>query len=73
MIQALLIALLELPALKVAEHEGDFTARLALMEQTKAMPWAVVWDEYCTRQNVPVGLKWLGEVKQYETSVLSQR
>ena len=73
MIQALLIALLELPALKVAEQEGDFTARLALMEQSKAMPWSAVWDEYCTRQNVPVGLKWLGEVKQYETSVLSQR
>ena len=33
MIQALLIALLELPAIQVAEREGDFTARIALMER----------------------------------------
>ena len=73
MIQALLIALLEPPALKAAEADGDLTARLAIMEQLKALPWPAVWDRYCETRNVPVGLAWLDEVRQYEKDVLSKR
>ena len=29
---------------------------------------ARVWDEYCRRQNVPVGARWLEDVKSYESS-----
>ncbi|MFZ4682102.1 MAG: L-rhamnose isomerase, partial [Terrimicrobiaceae bacterium] len=52
---------------------GDHTARLALMEESKTLPFAAVWDEHCRRQNVPVGAKWLDEVKSYESAVLSKR
>jgi L-rhamnose isomerase len=32
-----------------------------------------VWDEYCRRQNAPVGRTWLDEVRAYERIVLSKR
>jgi len=72
-LKALLIALLEPPALRQAEISGDLTTRLALMEDLKSMPWGAVWDAYCESQNVPAGTLWLNEVKQYETAVLSKR
>lgn len=73
-LKALLIALLE-PTVKLRalEAAGDFTSRLALLEESKALPWGLVWDEYCRRQNVPVGGAWLNQVKTYESSVLSTR
>jgi len=74
MLKALLAALLEPTAtLRDAEARGDFTTRLALQEEQKTMPLGPVWDEYCRRQNVPVGHTWLAEVKQYEKDVLSNR
>ena len=74
MLKALLAALLEPTAtLRDAEARGDFTTRLVLQEEQKTMPLGPVWDEYCRRQNVPVGHAWLAEVKQYEKDVLSNR
>jgi L-rhamnose isomerase len=74
MLKALLVAMLEpIDELKKAELQMDFTKRLALFEELKSLPWAAVWDYYCHTQNVPVGLAWLDEVKQYESSVLSKR
>jgi len=74
MLKALLAAMLEPSAtLREAEAKGDFTTRLALLEEQKTMPLGPVWDEYCRRQNVPVGQAWLAEVKQYEKDVLSKR
>lgn len=73
-IKALLLALLEPSAqLRAAEQAGDNTARLALMEEAKTLPFGAVWDEYCRRNNVPVGAAWLDEVRAYEKSVLSKR
>jgi L-rhamnose isomerase len=72
-LKALLIALLEPAALREAEKSGDFTARLALMEETRSLPWGAVWDAYCESQGVPVGRAWLDEVNRYENSVLSRR
>jgi L-rhamnose isomerase len=43
------------------------------MEETKTLPFAAVWDYHCLRQNAPVGMDWLAEVKTYEAGVLSQR
>jgi len=52
--KALLIALLEpYPALQKAEWEFDFTKRLLMAEELKAMPWAAVWREYCERSEKP--------------------
>jgi L-rhamnose isomerase len=74
MIKALLIALLEPTGkLKDAERKMDFTERLALFEEQKSLPWAAVWDAYCVRQGVPVGMAWFDEVRQYEKAVLSTR
>jgi len=72
-LKALLLALLEPAALRQAEAAGDFTSRLALLEETKSLPWGAVWDAYCESQNVPAGSAWLTEVKNYETAVLSKR
>lgn len=74
MVKALLVALLE-PADRIrrAEQAGDFTARLAMIEETKTLPFAAVWDYYCLKQDVPVGLAWMKEVKQHESAVLSRR
>ena len=74
MIRALLIALLEPTAkLRAAELENDFTTRLALQEEIKTLPFGAVWDYYCETQNVPVGERWLTEVKRYEKEVLVNR
>ena len=73
-IKALLLALLEPTArLRAAEIAGDFTARLALLEELKSMPFGAVWDEHCRRANVPIGTAWLDEVRGYEKTVLSKR
>ena len=74
MIKALLIALLE-PTAKLRELEatGDFTSRLAMLEEIKTLPAGAVWDEYCRRMDVPVGPAWLNEVKNYEKDVLAKR
>ena len=47
--------------------------RLALMEESKSMPFAAVWDFYCLQHGAPVGEQWLAEVKKYEQDVLSKR
>jgi L-rhamnose isomerase len=74
MIKALLLALLEpIAALRKAEQNGDYTSRLALLEEAKTMPVGAVWDHYCLSKGVPVGAAWLEAVKQYEMNVLSNR
>ncbi len=74
MIKALLIALLE-PAEKLREIEldGDYTVRLAMLEELKTMPFGAVWDYYCTKQDVPPGPDWLKEVRDYEAKVTNLR
>jgi L-rhamnose isomerase len=59
--------------LKKLELAGDYTSRLALMEESKSMPFAAVWDYYCLQQGAPIGEQWLAEVKKYEQTVLSKR
>jgi len=74
MIKALLIALLEpTHRLRRAEAEGDFTLRLAMLEELKTMPFGAVWDYYCEKQNVPPGLDWIKNVRDYETKVTNSR
>jgi L-rhamnose isomerase len=73
MLRALLLALLELPGIKSAEAAGDNTARLALQEEAKALPFGAVWDYFCEAQGVPVGETWLAEVKRYERAILLNR
>ncbi len=73
-IKALLAALLEPTAmLQDFEDDGDFTSRLAIMEEIKTLPFGAVWDYYCLRGDVPVGPVWLDVVKNYEADVTSER
>lgn len=74
MIKALLNALL-MPneKLKQLQESGNFTERLALMEEFKTYPFGAVWDYYCETMNVPVRETWLENVKAYEQDVLAQR
>lgn len=72
--QAILSGLLDPTAqLKAAEKSGRGHERLALMEQSRALPWGAVWDELCLRSGVPAGADWLKEVAAYESDVLAQR
>jgi L-rhamnose isomerase len=72
--KALLMGLLRpLGKLREAENAGDYTSRLALMEDSKSLPWGAVWEEYCRRNNKPTDGEWLGTVKEYEASVLAKR
>jgi L-rhamnose isomerase len=74
MIKALLAALLEpIDKLRNLEASGDFTSRLAMLEEQKTRPLGAVWDYYCQRSEMPVGSGWLAKVKEYESKVLSAR
>lgn len=73
MLRALLIALLEPPAIRQAEEAEDYTARLALQEEAKALPFGAIWDAYCERKSVPIGEVWLEEIREYERRILSGR
>lgn len=74
MIKALLMALVApIEKLKAFELAGDYTSRLALMEDMKVLPAGAVWDYYCAKQGVPSGIGWLDEVKRYEADVLAKR
>lgn len=73
-LKALLMALLEpVDQLRQIEVEGDYTARLALLEELKGLPFGAVWDYYCQQGSVPVGFDFMREIKAYEKDVLSKR
>ncbi|MFN2182484.1 MAG: L-rhamnose isomerase [Anaerolineae bacterium] len=73
-LRALMLALLEpIEQMRQLEMSGDYTARLALLEELKSLPFGAVWDYYCLQQNVPVGLGYLAEIRTYENQVLARR
>jgi len=74
MIKALLIALLEpTEKLRRMEANGDYTSRLAMLEELKTLPFGAVWDYYCRKSDVPIGDAYMKEVKDYEAAVTSKR
>ena len=74
LLKALLIALLEpIDKLREFEANGDLSARLAWLEEMKSFPAGAVWDYHCLSRGVPVGPRWLDEVRRYEGEVLSKR
>ncbi len=73
LLRALLVALLEPPAIRAAELAGDNTTRLALQEESRALPFGAVWEFYCESRGVPASQSWLAEVKRHETAVLARR
>ena len=73
-LRALLMAMLEpIERMRDFEQSGDFTSRLALLEELKGMPFGAVWDYYCMQKGVPVGIAFMDAIKDYEQKVLSLR
>ena len=72
--KCMLRALLEpLATLRGYEAEDKGFERLALLEEEKALPWQAVYDEFCLRNDVPVGQDFIADVEQYEKDVTSKR
>ena len=73
-LRALLLALLEpIEHLRLLEIDGDYTQRMALLEELKSMPSGAVWDFYCLQNGVPVGMAFMDAIHAYEKSVLAHR
>ncbi len=73
-LKCLLAALLEPTAqLRELEAAGDHTGRLALLEESKTLPFGAVWSEHCRRQGVPADRAWMPVVRTYERDVLARR
>jgi hypothetical protein len=65
-LRALLLALLEpIDEMRALELAGDYTGRLALLEELKGMPFGAAWDYYCLEQDVPVGITFLDDIRSY--------
>ena len=62
--KALLYALL-MPndLLKKVEAEGNYTKRLAILEEAKSLPFGLVWDKFCEINNVP-GAEWIDMIRE---------
>jgi len=74
MLKALLAALLApRDRLLRAEEEGDWFARLQLLEQAKSLPLGAVWDYYCAAHGAPLEQEIIDRVHVYERNVLSKR
>ena len=73
-LRALLMALLEPnDQLREMEVAGDYTHRLALLEELKGLPFGAVWDYFCLQRGVPVGISFMDEIREYEKQELSKR
>lgn len=72
--KALLFALLcPSDEMKALQDSGNFSRLMVLGEEVKTLPFGEIWDEYCRRQNVGVGMDWFEKVEKYEEKVLSTR
>ena len=72
--KCMLRALLEpRETLSKLELAGEGYKVLAIIEEQKAMPWQAVYDEFCVRNNVPVGQEFIGDIDKYVDEVISKR
>jgi len=72
--RALLLALVEpIDQLRELEMSGNYTRRLALLEELKGLPFGAVWDTFCLQQGVSVGMSFMDEIQDYEERELSKR
>ena len=69
--KAILNACLAPAAIRQAEYDNDLTARLALGEERRTLPFGAVWDYYCLTKGFTADI--LSEVREYERAVLSLR
>ena len=55
------------------ELKGEGYKVLGLIEEQKAMPWQAVYDEFCLRNDVPVGEAYMKEIDRYAAEVTDKR
>ena len=55
------------------ELAGEGYKVLAIIEEQKAMPWQAVYDEFCVRNDVPVGQDFIADIEKYTSEVISKR
>lgn len=60
-------------AIRAAEQAGDGFAKLALIEESKALPWNVVWEEVLRRAGAPAGAQLREAIAAYTASALDAR
>lgn len=73
-LKCFLQALLEpIAQLRTYEANDQLFERLALLEESKSLPWNAVWDYYCHASNVPVGETYITNIQTYEKEVTSKR
>ena len=71
---ALLKALLEpQEVLKNLENKYDFSSRLMILEDLKTLPYGIVYDYFCYKNNKKYGIDLHNEIKKYEKDILSIR
>jgi L-rhamnose isomerase len=72
--KAFLLALLEpIEILRKYEANGQYFERLALLEESKALPWNAIWNYFCHINNVPVGEDYIKEIQDYEKVIMADR
>lgn len=65
--KALLEALLQPnDMLKELERDGNKSARLAYSQEFKSLPFGLVWDYYCRKENVMAATLWIEDALKYE-------
>jgi L-rhamnose isomerase len=52
--------------LKELERRGDKSARLAYSQEFKSLPFGLVWDYYCMKENVMTSADWIRDALDYE-------
>lgn len=72
--KALLFALLQPnEILKKMQETGNMTELMAWQEELKLYPFGDVWNYFCEKNGVPVGLNYCEKIKKYEKEVLFER
>lgn len=72
--KCMLRAMLEpLDIIRKSELEGETYKVLTYLEEAKALPWGAVYDEFCERNDVPVGDAYIAEIDRYSREVTSKR
>ena len=72
--KCMLCALLEPTELiRKYELEGKTFQLLHILEECKSLPWGAVYDEFCLRNDVPLGDAVIAEIEKYEAEVTSKR
>lgn len=72
--KAFLLAMLTpIEKLRGYEADGRYFQRLALLEESKSLPWSDVYNYFCLKNGVPAGEDYIADVEKYEREVTSKR